>query len=1355
MRRRTFIKRAGAAGLIVFVTPPDIVQTFRDPLEDAFLNPSHGAQPQTYWFWMNGNVTREGITLDLEAMKNAGVGGVFNFDVGTGIPKGPVEYLSKEWLELKKHAIREAGRLGLEFTMHNCPGWSASGGPWITPELAMQQVTWSETYMAGGNQIDLTLPKPLTRLNYYRELSVLAFPSLQGEDLMQTVKLHSSNGPVEKEKLTGDEKGVAVQPANDGQAWLQFEFERPFEVKMITFFISAPYDASLAGRPLEFGERTSIRLEASDDGVQFRQVTLINTGVNTELMVGNKYIVFDIPVTTAKYFRLASAQPRIYKQVQFSGITRLKNWMEKTNTRARNFTLVEESSSILANYAQAPAGSVIDLATVLDITKHMDKDGKLSWNAPPGNWTILRMGITVTGMLNRAAPETGIGLECDKYNPAAITFHFNTMMKHLLPDMKLLAAKGKAGLCIDSYEVGAQNWTAGFDQLFKKRWGYNIIPYLPILAGGRIINSIEITERFLWDLRKLQSELIADNYYGKFDQLCRLHNITSYIEPYDSGPMEEMHIGSKVRTNMGEFWNGISSLSPFKNPAFRTVKLAASIAHINGQRITGAEAFTAEPDSSKWLEYPFALKALGDKFFTQGANRFVIHRYAHQPHPTATPGMTMGPWGIHFDRTNTLWHAGRAWLRYLTRCQSMLQQGRFVADLLYFAGEDANMYTKANPEDLHPVPPPGFDYDLVNAEVILNKTKIVNNHIELHSGMTYRVLILQDYKVLSLALLRKLHSLVQQGMALVGEKPVKPAGLQADESAFKSIVQEVWGNIDGETVTEHHFGKGRVYWGRPIQDILLNLKLLPDFQFTSTSGDAPLRYIHRKWNDNDIYFISNQRRTYEDTVCTFRVPNKQPELWDAVTGKIIRAGIYEVLNGRMRLPVQLEPYGSVFVVFRKPVTQHWQAVEKDGKVLLGANNLYPAFKPSLFTDKQNNFAVLFWARPEINVLLNPDFLMGIIRQPWTDYYAAYAPAGHSIHGEGHAICGITVGRNGVGIWEHATGNPVLVLPVPVAIQGWAHIAIVYKNGTPAVYVNGALVKEGNKSKHIVHPPPLGLSREGSSYYNGDMTDPLVVDADISDNMLNSFAATGPPKYEPSPFTVEACEADKPSLLIKQDGDYVLRRNSGKTMPFSVSGLGSPIQLTGPWMINFPPGSGAPEKIIVQQLASLHEDPRDGVKYFSGTASYSHGFSLPIEPMQGKRWILDLGSVAVIAAVTVNGKHAGMLWKRPYSIDVTGMLQPGLNTIEINVTNQWTNRLIGDERLPDPYKFTPGGGSSGMQGAVGGAIEKIPDWYMQGNPKPNDGRITFATWKQYSKDAPLQESGLIGPVTLQLAVVKVL
>ncbi|GAB4035323.1 glycosyl hydrolase [Spirosoma jeollabukense] len=1367
MKRRTFLKNSATTGLVAVITPSGIVQVkskqaalasgAADSFEDAFANPPMSARAQCWWHWMNGNVTADGITRDLEAMKQIGLGGFQNFDAGTGIPKGPVVYLSPEWLSLKQHTIKEAERLGLEFTMHNCPGWSSSGGPWITPDMAMQQVTWSEAFVAGGKDVSVTLPKPLTKLDYYRDVAVIAFPSLPGEALLQTlVSKATSSGSADAisvEQLAGSQ-GVAVQPAADGKpAYLQFEFRQPYEAHALAF-LSKPMGAVPSGGG-GFGGGPSLTLEASDDGIQFRKVATGSAGRGADESLS----LLEFPATKATYFRISSPGARHYSQVRFSGTARLDDWLRKTNN-AFGVIGVSESKAVAGQAA-------IRLESVVDISKQMGSDGVLNWKAPAGNWTILRIGYTPKGELNRSAPDTGVGLECDKYSQSAIDAHFKKMMESLLPTLGPLARKGKVGLLIDSYEVGMQNWTAQLPQEFQQRSGYSLLTYLPALTG-RIVGNIDTTERFLWDFRRVQADLMADNYYGRFRELCHQQNIVAYAEPYDRGPMEEMQIGARVDVNMGEFWNGLSSLFQNNWTMRRTTKLAASIAHINGQKagggtpdnpqVVGAESFTGEPESSRWQEYPFAMKATGDKMFTQGLNKIIFHRYAHQPHPTALPGMTMGPWGIHFDRTTTWWNQGRAWLDYLARCQSLLQQGLFVADLAYFTGEEGNEYTKVLPEELTPAPPgEGYDYDLINGETLMKRAKISNGNLTLPDGMSYRMLVLQDHKAISLDLLRKLRDFVKNGLVLVGAKPTTSLGLRGravGETEFQQLTAEIWGSINGTTVTENRSGKGRVFWGQSIQTVLTTLAIKPDVAITSRSGDAPVTYIHRQIAGTDVYFLANQRRTAEKLVCSFRVNGRQPELWDANTGKRTPLRIFDTQANQTQVSIQLEPAGSAFVVFRSPApAKRLQAVVRANETLLSAKP-FPVPTRKLYKDVTNNFTISLWVKPELNVMLAPNGFLEHVKEPWTDYYAIYPPSGVELYGAGHAACGLCVGRNGVAVWERTSGKPVFKLGAPTPISGWSHVALVYKEGVPAVYINGKLIQAGKSGASIVHPG-LGQASlsDGASFYNGDMTEPQLLVEVLSDDRIQQLATQARPTTATLPV-VEMAGDGKPALLFWQNGQYALRDQAGRDTALAVSGINQPAELSGDWQVSFPPNMGAPERITLPKLIPLNTHTQDGVKHFSGTATYTKTFTVPTRST-GKRLFLDLGRVEVIAVVTINGNDLGTLWKRPYQIDITDVVKTGTNILEIKVTNLWPNRLIGDEYLPDPDKYTPGGGAGGFASLSNGAIVELPAWYKEGKPKPADGRVTFTTWKHYNKDSPLLDSGLIGPVVLRMAEQKVL
>lgn len=1148
MKRRDFIKTTGAIGAAAVITPFGIIQQSRIPqqinsLQSDFMNPPASAKPHTWWHWMNGNVTKEGITLDLESMARVGIGGFQNFDAGTGIPKGPIIYLSPEWLELKKHAIAEAQRLGLEFTMHNCPGWSSSGGPWITPELAMQQITTSEITVEGPKVIDVTFPKPDTKLDYYKDICVLAFPTVSNEKV------------------------------KDWEKRANFAF--------------------------------------------------------------NRYGVEDIPQNTP----------------------------------------------------------VIPAIDIVNVTQNLDGD-HFVWGAQRGQWTIIRFGYTPVGTQNRSAPDTGVGLECDKYSGTAFEFHFNKMMENLLPFLAPLGKDGKVGLLIDSYEVGMQNWTPGFENIFKEKNGYDITRYLPAITG-RVVDSADATDRFLWDLRRTQGTLMADNYYGKFTELCHKNNIISYIQPYDRGPMEEMQIGSRIDINVGEFWNNLSSIFQNNWTMRRTVKLSAAMAHTNAQKVVAAESFTGEPESSKWQEYPFSLKAQGDRMFTQGLNRMVFHRFAHQPHSTAKPGMTMGPWGSHFDRTNTWWQQGAGWMKYLTRCQYLLQQGTFVADLVYFTGEDAGVYTRVERNELKPAPPEGLDYDLINSETLLTKAKVVDGRLTLADGISYKVLSLQDFPKMSLQLLTKIVEFQKQGLTVIGDKPQKTPGLLHDNDAFTQLLGELMVTpLDLASLTK-------------------------DFSFTSGSGDAPITYIHRRAGDADIYFIANQRRTTEELVCNFRVAGKQPEIWDPVTGKTWPSNIYTSSNDITNVAVTIAPFGSLFVVFRN-------AAGKDPVVTVtkdGASIIQTApydVKRKTYPETVNNFTISIMAKPETNIMTGTrNFMDGL--EPWTDFYAVYPSPGEKLYGEGHSTFGLTVGRNGVAVWENAKGKPVFSVAAEKALSGWTKVDLVCKDGVPSIHINGEFAVEGKKSEYIVHPA-LGHSylSEGASYYNGDLSTEVESTALVNEGE---------------------------SLVIFGNGKYALMRKGGKPDAHTVSNK-EPLDLSSDWTIAFPPDSGAPAEISLTKLQSLHTHGTAGVKYFSGTCTYSKTIR-SLRKSKKRRYFIDLGAVEVIAEVIINDKSLGVLWTRPFVVDATDQLVNGDNKLTIRVTNLWPNRLIGDEQQPEVNKYSqPSGPRNSFSALSVGAIQELPDWYKKNEPKPDDGRVAFATWKHYTKESPLLESGLIGPVMLK-------
>ena len=331
------------------------------------------------------------------------------------------------------------------------------------------------------------------------------------------------------------------------------------------------------------------------------------------------------------------------------------------------------------------------------------------------------------------------------------------------------------------------------------------------------------------------------------------------------------------------------------------------------------------------------------------------------------------------------------------------------------------------------------------------------------------------------------------------------------------------------------------------------------------------------------------------------------------------------------------------------------------------------------------------------------------------------------------------------VYERSSGKPSPVIQLRTPLSGWTHLAVVYNAGVPSLYVNGKLAGHGKKSGNMVHPG-LGeaFERDGAEYFHGEMGEPKLFKEALGPERIRQMAETGAHPLDEPPM-LELVGSGKPELLIWQSGGYTLHHHSGGSSSLEVSTIEAPQPVHGPWRVTFPPNLGAPPEITLPELISLHKHSQDGVRYFSGTATYSNGFHAEHLGAGGKRLFLDLGQVEVFAEVHLNGRNLGVLWRPPYRVDITDAVRSGENKLEVLVTNLWPNRLIGDEHLPAENEYEE------TRSLFGGAIKKLPDWFMEGKPKPPGGRVTFTTWKHFDKNSPLLESGLVGPVRLLTAV----
>jgi hypothetical protein len=919
---------------------PDRALT-QDPgaaLGQGFRIPPDSAKPRTWWHWTGGNVTLDGITKDLEWMKRAGIGGFQLADVSIGSGQTvdrKLAFGTPEWLDAVRHAAAEADRLGLEMTIFSSAGWSETGGPWVKPEQAMKKLVWSETVVEGPKVFSGRLPQPpsnngpirnLSRgggrpatagsptpqpdPTYYGDSAVVAYQTAAEEANLVDVrpKVITNSGAIDASALLDDDLNSAVvipAPDRGGPAWLQYEFEQPFKARAFSI-------AGRAGIPVG-------RILASDDGSQFRTLAVLP---GPQGYRGSLVRTFAFPETSARFFRLelSSApltpaavmnpvplQPAkeyvLTEAVLHSG-GRVHRWEDKAG-----FSLLfEYESSPTPPVVQA---GVIARSKVLDITSKMARDGTLNWSVPAGKWTILRMGYSLTGAKNRPAAPSGLGYEADKLSRKHMEAYFHGYTDPIARALGPLFGRSLRYFLVDSWEAGMQNWTEEMIGEFRSRRGYDPIPYLPVLAG-RVVESAEVSDRFLWDFRRTLADMFADCHYDVLGELLRQRGLGVYSEAAGVSLeiLEDTLLNkSRVDIPMGEFW--MRALHP-ESMYMVDVRGAASAAHVYGKTLVAAESFTGGG-----YEAPYALKKIADYWFAQGVNRIVFHTSAHQPLDTK-PGNTMV--GAHLNRNVTWAEKAGPFMTYLARNSFMLQQGLFVADLAYLLPEGAPSTMPFWGAGLQPSPPEGYDYDYINADVLLNRMSVADDgRLVLPDGMSYRVLVLPATDRMTPPVLRKIRDLVAGGATVIGPRPATSpslAGYPDADHEVQALACELWGDTDGNATTRHTFGKGKVVWGLPPAEVLAALHVPKDFEY-SRALDSELAWIHRRTGDADIYFVANRTDRLQDVEVRLRVSGKTAEVWHPDTGTIDPAD-YTIADERTTVSLRMAERESVFVVLRLP-----------------------------------------------------------------------------------------------------------------------------------------------------------------------------------------------------------------------------------------------------------------------------------------------------------------------------------------------------------------------------------------------------------------------------------------------------
>lgn len=931
----------------------------KNALEAGFMNPAEKVQTSVYWYWISGNISEEGVKKDLYSMKEAGINRAFIGNIGLeGIhtPYKTVPFYSEEWWKILHAALKTATELGIEIGIFNSPGWSQSGGPWVKPEQAMRYLASVKAEVSGGKQVEVVLAKPDKD---FQDVRVIAFPSVgkkatrlsaANAKVTSAMSLQNLNSLIDGDKETA----VLFTEKSEKPVAIDFRTDQPFTLRSLQIFP--------ARQPIQ----TNARLLVKENG-GYRMLSEFKIDrFNANLNVGfDPYapVVISVPETTASEFRLELANTASgmgLGEVEFLSLPAVERYPEKTLAK-----MFQTPLPYWHEYqwpVQPEVGDpslVIDPGKVLDISAFLQGD-RLIWKAPAGEWTILRTGMLPTGVTNSPADPEATGLEIDKMSRKHVEAHFEAFMGEIY---RRIPAEDRACWKVvvqDSYETGGQNFTDDFLSEFQARYGYDPLPFLPAYEGY-VVGSEDRSDRFLWDLRRLIADKVAYDYVGGLRDVCHKYGLTTWLENYGHWgfPGEFLQYGGQSDEIGGEFWS-FGDLGNIENRA------ASSCGHIYGKQKISAESFTS--GGTPFSCYPAMMKQRGDRFFTEGINNTLLHVYISQPSEEREPGMNAW-FSSEFNRLNTWYPQMDLFTSYLKRVNYMLQQGLNIADVAYFIGEDAPKMTGIVDPEL----PKGYQFDYINAEVIERDLFVKDGLLTLPHGTQYRILVLPKLETMRPELLAKIKKLIEDGAVVLGPAPKRsPSGesFPTADRLVEKLAGELWSGLDGRSVKAVKRGKGELLFGMTMEEALKYIGCVPD---CGLPADAPVLYGHRSAGDADIYFISNQKDEMIEIRPEFRIRSRQPELWDATTGRIRTLPAYEETAAGTVVPLKLYPYESAFIVFRRPATKaEGTGLQLNYPVLQTLVRLDAPWKVS-FEEKRRGPASQTFARLEdISKNENPD-----------------------------------------------------------------------------------------------------------------------------------------------------------------------------------------------------------------------------------------------------------------------------------------------------------------------------------------------------------------------------------------------